>query len=339
MLSFNNGRKVAIALDKAGKELFTIHVTEEKELPDIQVDDTLSLIDDIDIDQLKRSLRMGKIEENVLKRLLKERKNKKNGIDMSGGKMDLSKINVSDKIKRALRVLEDKANEKLKTELDFEGDKSVHSVVPLIGVGKENFDRSIFLCAPSGAGKTWMVKLIIEQDKKKRPVVLFSKIPDDDSLKSLEGLKTPKDGKERLIKIPLLCEDDLMDLPVEDDLRDTICVFDDIDAFHSDISQYIREYRDSLLEAGRHKNITCICTSHLLNNYTKTKIMLNEAELVILFPNSNRRHASTFLSNRLGLDKQERDFYINKAQKAGRYLAMKMSAPNMLIHNKGLLII
>jgi len=338
MLSFNNGRKIAVALDKDNKPVFTIHVTEEKELPDIECDDVLALIDDADINMLKRSLKIGNIDEKVLKKILKDR-NKKGGFSLKGGKIDIESVKASEKIRRAVQILEEKANEKLKTEIDFSDAKEVKSVVPLIGQSKEMFDRSIFLVAPSGAGKTWMIKLIIEQDLKKRPVVLFSKIVDDESLKSLEGLKTPKDNKDRLIKIPLLCEDDLMDLPPEDDLKETICVFDDLDSFHSDIAEYIRSYRDAILESGRHKNITCICTSHLLNNYTKTKTMLNEAEIVVLFPNSNRRHSSTFLRDRLGLEKDERDFLIEKASKAGRFLALKMSSPNMLIHNKGVMLV
>lgn len=336
MLSFNHGKKVAVALDKDGKKIFTIHITPEKDLPDIQCDDMLSLIDDTDIGAIKKSLGLGKIDEKVLKRLLKERK--KHTRDESG-KIDLEKLKCSEKIRRAVSVLEEQCSEKLKSEIDFSDDSTIKSVIPLIGQNKESFDRSIFLCAPSGAGKTFMAKLIIEQDLKKRPVVLFSKIIDDESMASLEELKTPADKKERLIKIPLLCEDDLMDLPPEDDLKDTICVFDDLDAFKTEIAQYIREYRDSLLECGRHKNITCICTSHLLNNYNKTRIMLNEAEIVILFPSSNRRHSSLFLRDRLGLEKNEREFLIEKSQKAGRFLALKMSSPNMLIHNQGVIIV
>lgn len=354
MLSFDKGKKVAVALDKGNKPVFYIRVTEDQELPDIQCDDSLALISDEDLKQIKSAMKLGTIEIAVIKKLLKGRGKKikgRDGIERAAlpfldGKIDMANIKASEKIKRALQILEDKCNMKLKGEIDFTGDPSVHSVIPIIGDNKDDFDRSIFLCAASGAGKSWLAKLIIENDLKKRPVVLFSKIPDDKSLESLEGEKVEGHGGKsvpRLIKIPLLCEDDLLDLPATSDLADTkhgvICMFDDIDAFHSDIAQYIREYRDSLLECGRHSNITCICTSHLLNNYTKTKIMLNEAEVVVLFPNSNRRHSDLFLANRLGVSKSERDFMIEKAMRAGRFLAMRMSAPNMIIHNQGVVLI
>ena len=354
MLSFDHGKKVAVALGKDNKPVFYIRITEEKELPDIQCDDSLELISNEDIKQLKSAMKLGSIEIAVIKKLLKERGKKTRGRDgierailpFLDGKIDMAKIKASDKIKRALQILEEKCNMKLKEEIDFTRDPSVHSVIPIIGDNKDNFDRSIFLCAASGAGKSWLAKLIIENDLKKRPVVLFSKIPDDTSLESLEREKIDNGrGKkvDRLIKIPLLSEEDLLDLPALSDLADSkngvICMFDDIDAFHSDIAQYIREYRDSLLECGRHSNITCICTSHLLNNYSKTKIMLNEAELVVLFPNSNRRHSDLFLSHRLGVPKHERDFMIEKAMRAGRFLAMRMSAPNMIIHNQGVVLV
>ncbi len=354
MLSFDHGKKVAVALDKANKPVFYIRITEEKELPDIQCDDSLALISEEDINQIKYAMRLGSIEVSVIKKLLKSKGKKTKGKDgterttlpFKDGRIDMDNIKASEKIKRALQILESKCLMKLKEEIDFTGDPSVHSVIPIIGDTKEDFDRSIFLCAASGAGKSWLAKLIIENDLKKRPVVLFSKIADDESLKSLEGQKIngPKDTKiDRLIKIPLLSEEDLLDLPALSDLGDSkngvICMFDDIDAFHSDIAQYIREYRDSLLECGRHNNITCICTSHLLNNYNKTKIALNEAEVVVLFPNSNRRHSDLFLANRLGVSKIERNFMIDKAMRAGRFLAMRMSAPNMIIHNQGVVLI
>lgn len=354
MLSFDKGKKVAVALDKNDKPVFYIHITEEKELPDIQCDDALALISEEDFNQIKKAMRLGAIEISVIKRLLKSRGKKVKGRDgkertalpFKNGKIDVDNIRASNKIRRAISILEDKCNLKLKQEIDFTHDSSVHSVVPIIGDAKEDFDRSIFLCAASGAGKSWLAKLIIENDLKKRPVILFSKIQDDKSLESLEGQMVGSSGhgnKPRLIKIPLMSEEDLLDLPATADLADSkngvICMFDDIDAFHSDIAQYIREYRDSLLECGRHSNITCICTSHLLNNFNKTKIMLNEAEVVVLFPNSNRRHSDLFLQTRLGVPKSERDFMINKAMRSGRFLAMRMSAPNMIIHNQGVVMV
>lgn len=354
MLSFDNGKKVAVALDKAEKPVFYIRITEEKELPDIQCDDSLALISEEDIKQIKQAMRLGTIEISVIKRLLKSRGKKivdktgktKSGLAFKEGKIDMDNLKVSDKVKRALSILEDKCLMKLKGEIDFTDDPNIHSVIPIIGDNNEDFDRSIFLCAASGAGKSWLAKLIIENDLKKRPVILFSKIPDDKSLESLEKEKIdgPRGEKvDRLIKVPLLSEEDLLDLPAVSDLAESkngvICMFDDIDAFHSDIAQYIREYRDSILETGRHSRISTISCSHLLNNYNKTKIMLNEAELVVLFPNSNRRHSDLFLANRLGVPKSERNFMIDKAMRAGRFLAMRMSAPNMIIHNQGVVLV
>ena len=225
------------------------------------------------------------------------------------------------------------------SNVDFSKDPGISRVLPLIGARDVPYDRSICLVAPSEGGKTFLAKEICKFDQRKRPVIVFSKIDDDESLRELAKLRTPSDKKSRLVKIPLHSEDQLLDLPSNEDLKGTICLFDDIDSFPSDIAKFIREYRDSMLESGRHHNITVISTSHILNNYMKTKTVLNECEWVCLFPASNKRHAFSFLKDRFGLEKAEAMFLINKAMQSGRYLCLKLSAPNLLLHSKGIILI
>lgn len=325
MLSFTRGKPIAIVLDKDDKIIFTIHVTQDQKEPDIKVDNVLELIDDADISNLRGAMKLGRIEIKMLKQAL--------------GSADRSKINLSEKIKRAIQILEEIATDKLKKEIDFTKDPDISRVLPLIGARDVAFDRSICLIAPSEGGKTFLAKEICKFDVRKRPVIVFSKIDDDESLRELTKLRTPADKKSRLIKIPLHSEDQLLDLPNNEDLKGSICLFDDIDSFPADIAQFLREYRDSILESGRHQNITVISTSHILNNFTKTKTMLNECEWVCLFPASNKRHAFSFLKDRFGLEKHEATFFINKAMQSGRYLCMKLSAPNLLLHSKGVILI
>jgi hypothetical protein len=97
----------------------------------------------------------------------------------------------------------------------------------------------------------------------------------------------------------------------------------------------MRAYRDDLLETGRHKDITVISTSHILRNYAKTRVLQNELELAILYPNASRRATDSYLKDILGFDKATRDEYIDRCGSTGRYIAIKMSVPNLLIHNKG----
>lgn len=327
MLSFTRGRAIAIALDKNGNKVFTIHITPEKDDPDINVDNVIELIDDVDISTLRSSMKLGRIELMMLKQALRVNEDNK------------KKIKLSEKLKRGMEILQKIATDKLKKEVDFSKSPDIVRVIPLIGAKDVPYDRSIALIAPSESGKTFLVKEIIKYDIRRRPCVVFSKIDDDESLRELSTLRSAVDKKCRMIKIPIHTEDQLLDLPTNSDLKETIVVFDDIDSFPKDIADFLREYRDSILESGRHDNITVISTSHILHNYMKTRTMLNEAELICLFPSSNKHHSFMFLKNRFGLGKDEATFLIDKAMKAGRMMCMKLSAPNLVIHNKGVILV
>ncbi len=327
MLSFTRGKPIAIALDKNDKIVFIIHITEEEKEPDIKVDNILELIDDADISNLRGSMKLGRIEIKILQKALN-----------SAPASETNSLNVSEKIKSAIEILKEIGNDKLKKEIDFSKDPDIVKILPLIGSREVPYDRSICLVGPSESGKSFLAKEICKFDKRKRPVIVFSKIDDDESLRELSKLRTPMDKKTRLVKIPLHTENQLLDLPTNSDLKECICLFDDIDSFPSDIANFLREYRDSMLESGRHDNITVISTSHILNNYMKTKTILNECEWVCLFPASNKRHAFSFLKDRFGLEKSEANFLINKAMQSGRYLCLRLSAPNLLLHSKGIII-
>lgn len=324
MLSFTRGKPVALVLSKNGTTLHTIHVVETNEdvLPDIEVDDPVSLIDKVDIQRVKRAMKLGLIETKVLLKAIKVQERGR----------------LNENLKRAYDTLLEKAQEKLKSEINFEDDAAVECVIPAIGNNPTPFDRSILLVGPSGAGKSFLAKKIMLHDKRQRPVVLFSKVEDDPSLKEIQKQKLD-DEKSRLIVVPLHTADDIVNVPCEDDLKRSITFFDDIDALGGESGEFMRDFRDSLLEAGRHKNITTMSTSHILNNYGKTRTLLNEAEWVFCFPNASRISCNTFLKDRLGLEKADRDHFIERAARAGRYLGAKMSAPNLLIHQKGIILL
>lgn len=324
MLSFTRGKPVALVLGRSGAILHTLHVVEckDNEEPDIEVDDPVSLIDKVDIDKVKRAMKLGLIETKILMKAVRTQ--------------DPSRL--SEQLKRAYESLIEKADDKLKTEINFEDDSDVECVIPALGYNSKPFDRSMLFVGPSGAGKSYLAKKIMVNDKRNRPVALFSKVVDDVSLKEIKDQKLP-DGKSRLIEVPLFSADDLVNIPMEDDLKRTLTFFDDIDALGGESGEFLRQYRDALLEAGRHKDITTLSTSHILNNYGKTRTLLNEAEWVFCFPNASRISCNNFLKDRLGIDKADRDHLIERAARAGRYLGAKMSAPNAIIHQKGILLL
>ena len=320
MLSFTRGRPIAHALDKKHNIVQTIRLTKECELPDIEFDEPLRLLDKHDFDQVRKDLRLGKIEVDVLRKAIR--------------KTDPEKL--SDVLKRAYDILIDMANQKLKKEIHFPPGSQIEAVVPVIG--EEKFDRSALFSGPSSAGKSFLIKQILLHDPKMRPVVVFSRVRHDPSFDEIDQQKLP-DGKSRLIEIPIFTDEDLTNLPANSDLKNTICVFDDVHAFEPDMANYLQQYMDRLLECGRHSNTTIYSTSHVLLNYSKSRVTLNECEYCCTFPNSNRRSADEYLKSRCGLLKPMRDKLIARSGAAGRYLMMRMSHPMACIYAKGLMLL
>ncbi len=346
MLSFDNGEPIAHGIDKRGNKVLTIHITPEQEKSDIEVDSIDELINDSDFTQIAKIMRLTSTEVKLLKKVIQT------------GRIE----SLSDRLKLALIKLKERAERRLKTHLNFDKSDEVDRIIPLIGGG--GFDRSIFLTGPSGSGKSFLAKEIMKHDLKNRPIIVFSKIDDDESLSDLKKLKISKSsfpsiggdiseseklssessikseiGRPRMIKISLHTEDDLLNLPSNEELKDCVCLFDDIDAFPAEIADFLNAYRNSLLECGRHHNIMVLSTSHQLYNWAKTRVILNESELVCLFPHSNKRSSMLFLRDRMGLGKQEVLDIVNEAMDSGRCLICKLSAPNIIMHNKGIILI
>lgn len=338
MLSFDHGKPIAHALDKRGNKVLTIYITPDKEKADIEVDDISQLINENDYIQIQKLMKLSGMELKMIKNAVKNNKLE----------------SLPDRLQLAISNLKDNAKKRLKTHLLFDKSDEIDRLVPLIGGG--GFDRSIFLTGPSGSGKSFLAKEIMKRDEMNRPIVIFSKIDDDDSLKELKKLKITKSsfpedadleesaikkelGAPRMIKISLRTEDDLLNLPSNEELKNCVCLFDDIDSFAPTIANILNEYRNSILESGRHHNIHVISTSHQLYNWSKTRVILNESEYVALFPHSNKRSSMMMLRDRMGLNKHEVDSILNECMNCGRFIICKMSAPNMCIHNKGIIIL
>lgn len=331
-ISFTRGKPIALALDKDDKTIFKIHVREESgdEPPDIQTENPLEVIDNEDIKKLKFSLKMGKVEEKLLKKAISMMIKKGGSIEDSMREVE-GELNINDKLRRAIEILVDLAEEKMKTEVDFTG-SDVKRLIPLIG--ESEWDRSFFISGPSGSGKTFLAKEIAKFDTKKRPLVVFTHNPEDSSLKELKKMKTSMDKKEKLIVVPLVTESDLLQLPTMRELKNTVVLFDDIQSFEPEIQEYLLQYMNGLLESGRHESITVMSTNHGVNRYGVTRVPKTEAEYLCVFPSSNKRYCDILLRDQFGLDKVDRDAILERAMRAGRFLILKTSAPNLIMTEK-----
>ena len=157
----------------------------------------------------------------------------------------------------------------------------------------------LYVTGASGSGKSFFTKAFTDQYKKiypKREVYLFSSISDDSSIDKVKNLKRIK-----------LTPEFLMDEINAQDFKDSLVIFDDTDCItDKKMKLKITGILNSILETGRHFNVSCIYTSHVACDGRETKRILNEAHSITIFPHGlGGRSLKYLLDSYLGLDREQ----------------------------------
>jgi hypothetical protein len=196
----------------------------------------------------------------------------------------------------------------------------------LIPLPNKHVVEKIYVSAPSGAGKsTWTGAYMREYKKMFRDndIYLFSSILKDRVLDKHDPTRITLD--EDLIQDPIHPEE----------IEDSLAVFDDTDTIRdARLRNSIVQFRDWLLEQGRHFDIRMVITSHLLSNYKATRRVLNEATAVVVFPKSGSGtyHIKRFLNTYCGFDKKQIKKFLNLPS---RWVAIYRSYPQYVLYEKG----
>ena len=181
--------------------------------------------------------------------------------------------------------------------------------------------REVFYIAgASGSGKSYIAKGIAEVYGKlhpDRPVYLISKLGDDSTL---DSMKPPP----KRVNIQTLIDD----YPELDEFADCCVIFDDYDTFTGPAEKVVHKLIDDLATMGRHTNTTMLCLSHYLTNYKKTRLLLNEATHIIVYPMATSFHALSYLlKTHIGMTKDDcRDL-----KKMGRWVCVYKHYPQWLL--------
>jgi len=180
-----------------------------------------------------------------------------------------------------------------------------------------------YIAGASGSGKSHIAKGIAEQYMKQFPdreVYLVSKLEEDDTLDSMKGRKCIR------LKPAKLVEEPLKDLTL---LKDSLIIFDDYDTFIGKEMKVIQQLIDDIAIMGRHNNITMLCLTHYLTNYSKTRLLLTEATHIVVYPLSTGAHSLNYLlKTYLGLEKEE----ISKIRRGGsRWVMLFKNFPNYCV--------
>jgi DNA helicase HerA-like ATPase len=160
--------------------------------------------------------------------------------------------------------------------------------------------QCVYICGQSGSGKSYFTTNYVNEYKKlypKREIYVISSINED---KSIDSLK-PK-------RINALHNDFMNEEFSSEDFKDSLVIFDDIDVFPNKIKKKVMAIVNNILQIGRHFNVSICFTTHSPTNGSETKILLAEANVITVFPQTTGSRALKYLlDSYLGLDKKQID--------------------------------
>jgi len=188
-----------------------------------------------------------------------------------------------------------------------------------------NERQILYITGASGSGKSYYVNKYSNEYHKKfknNPIYLFSSVNDDISL------KIPDLKKIRLDETFLNSE------LTASDFKDSLVIFDDTDVIsNKSILKKVNNILNIILQTGRHHKTSVIYTSHTSCNGASTKIILNEAHSITIYPTGlGGRSLKYMLDSYFGLDKEQ----IRKIKRINsRWVTIIKSYPMIVLYEKG----
>ncbi len=178
-----------------------------------------------------------------------------------------------------------------------------------------------YVAGQSGSGKSYFARGIAENYKKlfpEREVYLISKLQEDETLDKM------KIGKPKRISLQSLVDDP----PDLDEFKDCLVIFDDWDTLDKPYFPVVHKLIEDLSIMGRHSNTSMLILSHYLTNYGKTRLILGEAQYLVLYPLATSQKALKYVCEMYGgMDKED----ISGLKKRGRWVLIHKNYPSYVI--------
>ena len=180
-----------------------------------------------------------------------------------------------------------------------------------------------YIAGQSGSGKSYIAKGLADMYHKlfpERGIYLVSKLEKDETLDELKFLKR--------VNLKSFVDD----YPDLEEFKDCMVIWDDYDTLTGDTQKVVEKLIDDLAIMGRHTNTTMLCLSHYLTNYKKTRLLLNEATHIVVYPLSTSYHALRYLlKNYVGVDEED----LKRQRRLGsRWLCYTKGFPQCMISQK-----
>ncbi len=212
-----------------------------------------------------------------------------------------------------------------KTKIDLPDDL-IFQVLPDTNENKRNVYYSAGM---SGSGKSYQAKIIANNYYKMYPdrdIYVISKLDSDETLDSMEKAPIRLNYKEFGEKKPDI-----------NNFSNSFVIFDDYDTIEpKKLRETIQNFIDDIAIMGRKHSdeqgcISMFCASHYLTNYKSTRLILNECDNMILFPQNTSAHALRYvLKNYAGLDPED----IKKLKKLGRWVCIHKIYPQYILSSQ-----
>lgn len=220
------------------------------------------------------------------------------------------------------------------------GKKIYHNPDPKMGGSKEftlpNNDTSRFLfnkknrvfyiAGPSGSGKTTYAAELIKNIKPKDDKLYLLSSIDKDS--NIDHLKPKR----------IIIDEEWINDPIEHTQipKNSFILFDDCDNIsNKKIQNNIFTFMKQLLNMGRHRNITVIITSHLINPIqANARHLLNELQSITIFPQSGGHHQIAYYLKRYGGLTDKKINEIMENNKNSRSITFNQTSPLFYLSDK-----
>jgi len=175
---------------------------------------------------------------------------------------------------------------------------------------------------PSGVGKsTFLGKLMVEYKKKykKNDIFVISALTEDEAFEKVKPIYVKLD--ESVITDPLSIKE----------FKNSMICFDDIESItNKALKDAIFTFRDECLQVGRHENITTCCIAHGILMGVESKVLLNEADQVCVFPRSNFSAITNLVKRYYGFGRDDVN-YLKELGQRSRWAVIKRSYPTCVI--------
>jgi len=184
----------------------------------------------------------------------------------------------------------------------------------------------IFVSGRSFSGKSYWAARFCEAYHAlhpERPIVLLSALAEDKNFDSL--------GYVRRLRVDSLI--DQGPLQLSEFPHGGLLIVDDVEGCNKAQEAAIEATLTTVLTMGRHAKLSCLVLKHLASDYRKTRLLLHESHMLVLFPaGCAASQMSHVLSYHAGLDKEQ----IKRLRKLpSRWVAVRTTYPGAVFYEGG----